>query len=125
MFCLGIPASLAFWMALPSAALPAGSPPPSRAATWIARASFVNSAPRRASVTAFLCLIWAHLEWPAMRASLGPAQEHGPYVRGDLVRVVLQLPPGHAHRYPAVGGKQDPVALAVAFVVAAGAVDGV
>ena len=38
------------------------SPPPSRAATVIARASLVNSLPRRASTTAFLCLIDAHLE---------------------------------------------------------------
>src|SRR5688500_18773341 len=46
--------------------LPAGSPPPSRAATVIARASFVKSLPRFASVAAFLGLIDAHLEWPAM-----------------------------------------------------------
>ncbi len=38
------------------------SPPPSRAAVVIARASFVNSLPRRESTTAFLCLIEAHLE---------------------------------------------------------------
>ena len=43
-----------------------GRPPPSFAATVIARASFVNSLPRRASTIAFLCLIPAHLEWPAM-----------------------------------------------------------
>ena len=37
-----------------------GSPPPSRAATAIARASLVNNWPRFASVAAFLCLIDAH-----------------------------------------------------------------
>src|ERR1700758_654551 len=51
-------------MASASAELPSGSPPPSRAATEIARASLVKCWPRRASTTAFLCLIDAHLEWP-------------------------------------------------------------
>src|SRR4051794_5694618 len=67
MLSLGIEASLAFWMASCSAGLPSGSPPPSFAATVIARASFVKSLPRRASTIAFLCLIPAHLECPAIR----------------------------------------------------------
>src|SRR5688572_7228400 len=66
MLSLGIEASLAFWMASDSAGLPSGSPPPSLAATVIARASLVKSLPRRASTIAFLCLIPAHLECPAM-----------------------------------------------------------
>src|SRR5579875_3549069 len=66
MLSLGIEASRAFWMARASAGLPSGSPPPSRAATVIARASLVNSCPRRASTTAFLCLIECHLECPDM-----------------------------------------------------------
>src|SRR4051794_21645183 len=75
MLSLGIEASLAFWMASWSDGLPSGSPPPSLAATVIARASLVKSLPRRASTIAFLCLIPAHLECPAMsfesmRASL-------------------------------------------------------
>src|SRR5919107_4262706 len=70
MLSLGIEASLAFWTASASAGLPSGSPPPSFAATVIARASFVKSLPRRASTIAFLCLIPAHLECPAMRLSL-------------------------------------------------------
>ncbi len=37
----------------------------------MARASFVKSLPRRASTIAFLCLIPAHLECPAMGAELG------------------------------------------------------
>src|SRR3954468_24227843 len=66
MLSFGMLASLAFWTASASAAFESGSPPPSRAATWIARASFVKCAPRRWATTAFLCLIDAHFEWPAM-----------------------------------------------------------
>ena len=62
MLSFGIDWSRAFWIAVARVALPSGSPPPSRAATVIARASFVNSLPRLASVAAFLCLIEAHLE---------------------------------------------------------------
>ena len=62
MLSLGIEASLAFCTARPSAALPTTSPPPSFAATVIARASFVKSLPRRESTIAFLCLIPAHFE---------------------------------------------------------------
>src|SRR5919199_1905387 len=52
--------SIAFW----SARLPAGSPPPSRAATMIARESFEKSLPRFASAAPFLCLIELHLLCP-------------------------------------------------------------
>ncbi len=64
MLSLGIEAALALAMAFSSPALPSGSPPPSRAATVIARASFVNCWPRRELTIAFLCLIEAHLECP-------------------------------------------------------------
>src|SRR5436190_22331231 len=64
MLSFGIEASLALEMASASEGLPSGSPPPSFAATVIARASFVKSLPRRESTIAFLCLIDAHLEWP-------------------------------------------------------------
>src|SRR6478672_9377790 len=64
MLSLGIEASRAFWTASASDGFPSGSPPPSRAATLIARASFVKCWPRRASTTAFLCLIECHLECP-------------------------------------------------------------
>src|SRR3954468_15910555 len=66
MLSFGIEASLAFCTASARAGLPSGSPPPSLAATVIARASFVKSLPRRASTIAFLCLIPAHFECPAM-----------------------------------------------------------
>src|SRR5579862_2265258 len=52
--------SIAFW----SARLPAGSPPPSFAATMIARESFEKSLPRFASAAPFLCLIDDHLLCP-------------------------------------------------------------
>jgi len=55
MLSFGIDASLAFCTARPSAALPSTSPPPSLAATVMARASLVKSLPRRASTIAFLC----------------------------------------------------------------------
>src|SRR5438270_5142309 len=64
MLSLGIEASRALAMALARVALASGSPPPSRAATLIARASLVNCWPRRASTTAFLCLIECHLLCP-------------------------------------------------------------
>ena len=62
MLSFGIDASRAFWMASASEGLPSGSPPPSRAATVIARVSLVKSAPRLASTAFFRCLIEAHLE---------------------------------------------------------------
>src|SRR6185436_12343161 len=76
MFSFGIRSALAFSTAFASAALPSGSPPPSRAATVIARASFVKSCPRRASAAPFLRLICAHLEWPATEVILGAAGAH-------------------------------------------------
>src|ERR1051325_288424 len=94
MLSLGIDASLAFWMASCSDGLPSGSPPPSFAATVIARASLVKSLPRRASTIAFLCLIPAHLECPAMRASLlgvvdRPRKPHFPLF--DSLRAIAAL----------------------------------
>src|SRR5215472_15003775 len=70
MLSLGIDASLALRIAFSSVAFAFGSPPPSRAATVIARVSFENCAPRRESTTAFLCLMLDHLECPDMRGSL-------------------------------------------------------
>src|ERR1043165_1294209 len=57
---------LAFWMASYSVGLPAGSPPPVRAATSTFLISLANILPRLASMTAFLCLVVAHFEWPDM-----------------------------------------------------------
>src|SRR5688572_11751192 len=74
MLSFGIDASRAFWIAVASAGLASGSPPPSRAATVIARASLVNCWPRFASAAAFLCLIEDHFEWPDIAAILCRSQ---------------------------------------------------
>ena len=62
MLSLGIEASRAFCTASASAGLASVLPPPSRAATVIARASLVKSLPRLASAAPFLCLIEDHFE---------------------------------------------------------------
>src|SRR5262245_36773960 len=64
MLSLGTEDFLAFWIASYSVGLPPGSPPPIRAATSMFLISLANILPRRASMTAFLCLVVAHLEWP-------------------------------------------------------------
>src|SRR5436305_4753686 len=106
MLSFGMRASFAFCTAFASAAFMSGSPPPSRAATWIARASLVKCAPRRASTTAFLCLIDAHLEWPDMAPesiSVQDGRRLGRATRVVRPRVAPQLralvgtqPPAHA-----------------------------
>src|SRR2546425_12934411 len=49
--------------------LPAGSPPPVRAATSMFLINLANILPRLASMTAFLCLVVAHFECPLMQSS--------------------------------------------------------
>src|SRR5215468_4493483 len=66
MLSLGTEDFFAFWMASNSVGLPVGSPPPVRAATSMFLISLANILPRRASMTAFLCLVVAHFEWPDM-----------------------------------------------------------
>src|SRR3954453_20327790 len=66
MLSLGTELFFAFWMASYSVGFPAGSPPPTRAATSTFLISLANILPRLASMTAFLCLVVAHLEWPDM-----------------------------------------------------------
>src|SRR6266516_1312396 len=61
MLSFGIEAAFAFSTAFWSARLPAGSGPPSFAATMIARVSLEKSLPRFASAAPFLCLIDDHL----------------------------------------------------------------
>src|ERR671932_402890 len=70
MLSLGTDDFLAFWMASYSVGLPAGSPPPVRAATSMFLISLANILPRRASMTAFSRLVVAHLEWPDMGSFL-------------------------------------------------------
>src|SRR6476661_10378951 len=69
MLSLGTDVFLAFWMASYRVGFPAGSPPPVRAATSMFLISFAKALPRLASITAFLCLVVAHLEWPLIRGS--------------------------------------------------------
>src|SRR5437763_1974257 len=75
MFSFGIEYARAFSIAFCRARLPAGSGPPSRAATMIARDSFEKSWPRFASAAPFLCLIEDHLLCPDMRSFLNRGQE--------------------------------------------------
>src|SRR5690349_17276509 len=84
MLSLGTELFLAFWMASYSVGLPSGSPPPVRAATSMFLISLANILPRRASMTAFLCLVVAHLEWPLMMSSLVPRS--GQSYRGASTR---------------------------------------
>src|SRR4051812_42252595 len=84
MLSLGTEFFLAFWMASYSVGLPAGSPPPTRAATsmfLISRAKFL---PRRASMTAFLCFVVAHLEWPLMQVLPLSCSKSDHRVYGDI-----------------------------------------
>src|SRR5439155_16170550 len=67
MFSFGIEYERAFSTAFASARFAAGSGPPSRAATMIARESLEKSLPRFASAAPFLCLIDDHLLCPDMR----------------------------------------------------------
>src|SRR3954454_14811626 len=86
MLSFGIEYERAFSTAVCSARLFRESPPPSFAATMIARVSFEKSLPRFASAAPFLCLIDDHL--------LCPDIHHLPYlVEKELVdpRVVGQL----------------------------------
>src|SRR6201991_2817660 len=87
MLSLGTEVFLAFWMASYSVGLPSGSPPPVRAATSMFLISLANILPRRASMTAFLCFVVAHLEWPLMQVlPLSVTSESDPrvYVGGGF-----------------------------------------
>src|SRR5207302_10559617 len=75
MLSFGIEYERAFSIAFCRARLAAGSPPPSRAATMIARASFENSLPRFASAAPFLCLIDDHLLCPDTNRLLHQIEE--------------------------------------------------
>ena len=66
MLSLGTEVFFAFWMASYRVGLPAASPPPIRAATSMFLISLANDLARRASTTAFWCLVVAHLECPDM-----------------------------------------------------------
>src|SRR5690625_2837408 len=65
MLSLGTDARLAFWIASYRVGLPAGSPPPTRAATSISLTILAKTLLRLASLAAFLCLVVDDLECPA------------------------------------------------------------
>src|SRR3954453_12936637 len=75
MLSLGMEYERAFSIAFWSARFPSGSPPPSRAATMIARESLEKSLPRLASAAPFLCLIDDHLLCPDMGLLFDELQE--------------------------------------------------
>src|SRR3954451_3036740 len=84
MLSFGIDAAFAFSTAFWSARLPAGSGPPSLAATMIPRESFEKSFPRLASAAPFLCLIDDHLLCPDKL--LLPDELEEPLVQPRVVR---------------------------------------
>src|SRR5436189_1619000 len=84
MLSFGMEYERAFSIAFCSARLPAGSGPPSFAATMIARDSFEKSFPRFASAAPFLCLIDDHLLCPDMHLLSNELQE--PLVDARVVR---------------------------------------
>src|ERR1041384_6316233 len=97
MLSFGMEYERAFSTAFSSARLPAGSGPPSFAATMIARESLEKSFPRFASAAPFLCLIVDHLLCPDTRRLPHLVQE-------ELVdpRVVGQLGGEGRHEDPAL-----------------------
>src|SRR5262245_30293005 len=84
MLSFGMENERAFSIAFCSARLFAGSPPPSFAATMIARDSLEKSLPRLASAAPFLCLIDDHLLCPD-NARLLPDEIQEPFVQPRVV----------------------------------------
>src|SRR4029079_16405148 len=86
MLSFGMEYERAFSIAFCSARFPDGSPPPSRAATMIARVSLEKSLPRFASAAPFLCLIDDHLLCPDIHCLPHLVQEElvDPRVVGQL-----------------------------------------
>src|SRR3954453_21585411 len=97
MLSLGMEYERAFSIAFWSARFPAGSPPPSRAATMIARESLEKSLPRFASAAPFLCLIDDHLLCPDTLSLLDNFQEQLVHAR-----IFRQLGMERGHEQPAV-----------------------
>src|SRR5437868_6153933 len=80
----GMFASLAASIAARRRALPAGSPPPSRAATVSSLMILLKSLPLVAPIASFLCLIFDHRLWPDMGPPIGTsALEEGAGLGGD------------------------------------------
>src|SRR5262252_8436414 len=107
MLSLGTEFFFAFCMASYKVGLPAGSPPPVRAATSTFLISLAKSLPRRASTTAFLCLVVAHFEWPLMSDPSPCQQRAGGYAHhpsaqgGRRWRAAAPAGPRRSYRWPA------------------------
>src|SRR5262245_36030896 len=97
MLSFGTEFFFAFWIASYSVGLPAGSPPPVRAATSMFLISRANNLPRLASTTAFLCFVVAHFEWPDIDLPLRRFSYHGPGA-GCTRSIVSRAPRGPAPR---------------------------
>src|SRR3954468_20201681 len=91
MLSLGTELDFALAMASASVGLPAGAPPPVRAATSTFLMSLANSLPRRASTTAFLCLVVAHLLCPLIPGRSLDALPHDVGEQSMHARVAGQL----------------------------------
>src|SRR5437588_9841701 len=109
MFSFGIEYERAFSTAFASARFAAGSGPPSRAATMIARESFEKSLPRFASAAPFLCLIEDHLLCPDTHRLLCCLEKELVHARvASQLRVERgehEAPLAHEHRFPVVLGE--------------------
>src|SRR3954451_16173119 len=89
MLSLGTELDFALAIASANVGVPAGSPPPVRAATSTFLMSFANSLPRRASTTAFLCLVVAHLLCPLIWVHSFGSTHLGPLIRIPLIPILL------------------------------------
>src|SRR5262245_12393397 len=101
MLSFGIEYERAFSIAFCNARLPAGSDPPSFAATMIARESFEKSCPRLASAAPFLCLIDDHLLCPDTARLLDHRQEQLVHatILGQLGMERREQEPSVAHQH--------------------------
>src|ERR1051325_9298644 len=84
MFLFGTELFFAFWIASTRVGLPSTSTPPMRAATSMFLISFAKSLPRLASITAFLCFVVAHLEWPDI--CLSPSRNPSPATNAGILQ---------------------------------------
>src|SRR6266576_7310452 len=105
MLSFGMEYDRAFSIAFCSARFPAGSGPPSFAATMIALESFEKSLPRLASAAPFLCLIEDHLLCPDTHRLPDSIQEQ--FVHARIFR---QLRVERCHENPPVAN-EDRLAL--------------
>src|SRR5215471_13615904 len=106
MLSLGTELFRALTIASYSVGLASGSPPPVRAATSMFLISLAKSLPRRASTTAFLCLVVAHFEWPLMSdpspclQTAGGRARHPSARGGRRWRAAAPAGPRRSYRWP-------------------------